>query len=212
MEEGPKLHLIRPPLPALLLALCLGLAGTAQAAAAWHAMGERLQALNTRILQDRARLIRVSDTYLTTDDISEDDFNWLKTTAELYGLQPRQRGDKNFFNALLSRIDAVPPSLALGQGWLEYAWRKAPPDACRHHCTPLLAPEDMHAWVHALNTGQRHVGFRARRGELRRQQKPLTAAGLAPALEPLTSEGPGYTHRLLGVIRRLRLDRWDPKS
>lgn len=214
MEKGPELHLSRRAGPALLLVLCLGAGATAHAAPpAWHTMGERLKTLNTGILADRERLLRVSATYLRTDDINEDDFNWLKTTAEQYGLQPRQRGDQNFFNALISRIDAVPPSLALAQGWLEYGWRNpAAEPGCRRHCTPLLPPEDMHAWVHAVNTAPRYAAFRTAREALRQRQQPLTATGLAPSLEPLTSEGPRYTRRLQAVIQRLRLDRWDPKT
>jgi hypothetical protein len=37
----------------------------------------------------------------------------------------------------------------------------------------------------------------------------LSAGNLAPALEPLTSEGKAYTRRLQTITRQLRLDRWD---
>lgn len=198
-------------LTAGLLSLPVG-AAPAAGPASWKTMGERLALLNTRIEADRRRLIEVSDRYLSSDEISEEDFNWLKSTAEAYGLQPRQRGDRNFFNALLARIDVVPPSLALGIGWLESGWRNRRPAACSPPCSPVLAPEDMHGWVHALNTAERYAAFRAARLKLRQQGKPVSAAALAPALEPMTSEGRAYTRRLNAMIQRLRLDRWDPKT
>jgi hypothetical protein len=109
----------------LLFLSCLWIAvpATAKPAAPHAAMGERLQTLNRQILADRDRASGIAERYLGTDEISEDDFNWLKITAEKYGLEPRQRGDQRFFTALLDRIDVVPPSLALALGWLEYGWR-----------------------------------------------------------------------------------------
>lgn len=202
---------------AVLGMTCLSTASAALSAKspAYAVMGERLQTLNHQILADRSRLSGVAEQYLSSGDLSEEDFNWLKITAEKYGLQPRRRGDENFFKALLSRIDAVPPSLALAQGWLEYGWllpkssAKATP---RSGAARMLPPEDMHAWVHALNTEDRYAAFRRLREDLRRRHKPLTAKALAPALEPITSEGPRYTARINTVIHRLRLDRWDPKT
>lgn len=176
---------------------------------AYAVMGQRLQTLNNQILADRSRLSGVADQYLSSGDLSEEDFNWLKITAEKYGLQPRRRGDETFFKALMSRIDAVPPSLALAQGWLEYGWLP-PKNTAR--AARMLPPEDMHAWVHALNTEDRYAAFRRLRENLRRRHQPLTAKALAPALEPITSEGPHYTARIITVIHRLRLDRWDPKT
>ena len=176
---------------------------------AYAVMGQRLQTLNNQILADRSRLSSVADQYLSSGDLSEEDFNWLKITAEKYGLQPRRRGDETFFKALMSRIDAVPPSLALAQGWLEYGWLP-PKNTAR--AARMLPPEDMHAWVHALNTEDRYAAFRRLRENLRRRHQPLTAKALAPALEPITSEGPHYTARIITVIHRLRLDRWDPKT
>ena len=176
---------------------------------AYAVMGQRLQTLNNQILADRSRLSGVADQYLSSGDLSEEDFNWLKITAEKYGLQPRRRGDETFFKALMSRIDAVPPSLALAQGWLEYGW--LPPKSTAR-AARMLPPEDMHAWVHALNTEDRYAAFRRQREDLRRRHQPLTAKALAPALEPITSEGPHYTARIITVIHRLRLDRWDPKT
>ena len=211
----------RPVMASLLFLSCLWIAvpATAKPATPHAAMGERLQTLNRQILADRDRASGIAERYLGTDEISEEDFNWLKITAEKYGLEPRQRGDQRFFTALLDRIDVVPPSLALALGWLEYGWRPRSdnrlPTACLGSCRKwrpglaVPAPEDMHAWVHQLNTDPRYAPFRARRSELRRLQRPLSAGNLAPALEPLTSEGKAYTRRLQTITRQLRLDRWD---
>lgn len=205
-------------LPALFL-LCLT-AFTCEARnaqPAWTAMGVRLQTLNREILADRERVAAIANQYLNSDDISEDDFNWLKLNAEKYGLEPRQRGDRNFFNALLSRMDVVPPSLALAQGWLEYGWRQSPPTRFPPACAPRclardrsLAPEDMHAWVHTLNTEPMGASFRNLRSQLRQQNRKLSAEAMMAALEPLTSERARYTQRLKAVIHQQKLNRWDP--
>lgn len=211
----------KPRLLPRLLAVGLSLiAAAAQARPApspWAAMGVRLQTLNREILADRQRVDAIARQYLSSDDISEDDFNWLKLNAEKYGLEPRQRGDRNFFNALLSRMDVVPPSLALAQGWLEYGWRKPKPTRFPPACAPrcmagnrTLAPEDMHAWVLTINTEPAGANFRTVRAQLRQQKRPLSGRTLAPALEPLTSEHGRYTARLTTVIRQFKMDRWDP--
>lgn len=206
----------RPWLAFILLSLATMTCEARNNAPAWAAMGSRLQTLNQQILADRERVNMIAGLYLSSDDISEEDFNWLKLSAEKYGLEPRQRGDRNFFNALLSRMDIVPPSLALAQGWLEYGWRKSTtrfPPACVPRCTTrnrIPAPEDMHAWVHAINTEPQGAAFRAVRSQLRLQNRKPTALALIAALEPLTSERAGYSQRIRAVIKQQKLDRWDP--
>lgn len=197
---------IRPSrlVPALLLALAPGsYALTVQPP-------DAAVALNRQILSDRARLTTIADHYLQSDDISEADFLWLKSLAEQYGLQPRQRGDQSFFNALLARVDMIPASLLAAHAMLEGR------PTGQSHCGPCRAPHslikpaapDWPAIFRAVNTGPAFDTFRLSRSKLRRSGRSLQGAELAPAAGGLVS-GEGYGIRLEHTIRTLRLGRLD---
>lgn len=190
--------------PALLLALAPGA----------HALSvqppDAAAAINRQILADRTRLTAIADRYLQSDDISEADFLWLKTLAEQYGLQPRQRGDRSFFNALLARVDIIPASLLAAHAMLEGR------PAGRTHCGPCQAPHslmkpaapDWPAIFRAMNTDPAFDAFRLGRSKLRQSGRPLQGADLAPAAGGLIS-GRSYGIRLEHTIRTLRLSRLD---
>ena len=72
--------------------------------------------VNEQILQDRARLWKLSASQNTGERLSAVDRLWLAVMAERYGTK---RGN---IGALLNRHDVVPPSLALAQAASESAW------------------------------------------------------------------------------------------
>lgn len=197
---------IRPSrlVPALLLALA------PDAYALSVQPPDAAAALNRQILSDRARLTAIADQYLQSDDISEADFLWLKALADQYGLQPRQRGDQSFFNALLARVDIIPASLLAAHALLEGR------HAGQAQCGPCRAPHslmkpaapDWPAIFRAVNTDPAFDSFRLSRSKLHLSGRSPRGTELAPTAGGLIS-GQGYGNRLEHTIRTLRLGRLD---
>lgn len=173
--------------------------------------------LNREIRTEREHLQIVATHYLQTDDLSEDDFLWLKTTADRYGLQPRRRGDQSFFNALLQRVDRVPPSILAAHALLEGRAAAASGGDARR-CLPCRSPHaftatrtDWRALFQAVNHDASFERFRQRRADARLAGQAPQGADLSISAGSLVS-GPGYGQRLQHVIQVLHLGRLDRQA
>jgi len=72
--------------------------------------------VNETILADRARLSRVIDEVRSGQALAAKDEVWLAELSARYEVEPGN------FEALLKRVDIVPPSLALAQAAVESGW------------------------------------------------------------------------------------------
>jgi Bax protein len=146
---------------------------------------------------------------------------WLDTVADWYGAEPGDAAD------LLSRIDAVPPSLALAQAaqesgwgtsrfalrgnalfgqrsWGETAEGLAPADAERRDFRVRAFPDLMsavRAYLHNLNSHRAYDDLRARRAQARAQGVPVHALELVRGLKNYSEEGPDYVAALSELIQ-----------
>jgi Bax protein len=154
---------------------------------------------------------------------------WLDAIAHWYGANPGDAAD------LLSRIDAVPPSLALAQAAQESGWGTsrfalranalfgqrswgdaapglAPREAARSDFKVRAFPDLMsgvRAYLHNLNSHPAYQDLRERRARARALGMPPHALDLVQSLTRYSEEGTAYVEALSELIRSNRLEALD---
>lgn len=182
---------------------------------------------NRQLLIDRARIDRIESELTNEDDISRDDFFWLKETAEHYDLDPAARRNPEFFNSLRKRVDIIPASLIIAQAALESGWGRSQVthesnNFFGHYCygkdCGVPAPgagdlrifksptDSVRAYMHNLNSHAAYRKLRSARAALRANGKPVTGTLLAPNLAAYSERGDAYSADVLTLIRANDLD------
>ena len=154
---------------------------------------------------------------------------WLESVTHWYGVEPGNAAD------LLSRIDAVPPSLALAQAAQESGWGTSrfalranalfgqrswgdaaigltPGEAERQDFKVRAFPDLMsavRAYLHNLNSHPAYQDLRDRRARARALGAPLHALELVRGLESYSEEGADYVAALSELIRSNQLQGLD---
>lgn len=99
-----------PPAAPAVDALALARAERAREA---QALLPAIRAANRQALADRARLMQVEQLFLQHDEISREDFEWIKALADARDMDPRARRNNEFFAELRRRVDSVPEAMVL---------------------------------------------------------------------------------------------------
>ncbi len=174
---------------------------------------------NAELRQARAKVITALDAR-AAGRLGVTDALWLESVAEWYGAAPGDAAD------LLSRIDAVPPSLALAQAAQESGWgtsrfairanalfgqRSWGDDA--EGLTPAAAERQdfkvrgfpdlmsaVRAYLHNLNSHRAYQDLRQRRARARALGTPLHALNLVGGLKSYSEEGQSYVLALSELI------------
>jgi len=154
---------------------------------------------------------------------------WLDSVAEWFGAEAGDAAD------LLSRIDVVPPSLALAQAAQESGWGTsrfalranalfgqrswgggakglAPKEADRQDFKVRAFPDLMSAvrsYLHNLNSHRAYQDLRDRRARARALGTPLEALDLIGGLTSYSEEGAAYVAALSDLIRSNELQAFD---
>lgn len=186
-----------------------------------------VQEENRRLLVDRERITRIEDELAHEDDISRDDFEWLKHMAGHYNLDPKARRNTEFFRSLRRRVDAVPAALVIAQAAIESGWGRSQVtreanNFFGHYCyeagcgTPAPGAGDLRvfaspgdsvrAYMHNLNSHAAYRPLRKKREELRARSQRMTGQALAPALTAYSERGDAYVADVLAMIRANDLD------
>ncbi len=181
-----------------------------------------VQAENKRLLIDRARITRIEQELTTEDDISRDDFEWLKKMAGDYNLDPAARRNPEFFNSLRRRVDILPAALIIAQAAIESGWGRAQiaretNNFFGHYCydkacgapapgagdlRTFRAPGDsVRAYMHNINSHPAYRQLRTQRENLRAAGQPLTGSALANYLTAYSERGDAYVADVHTVIR-----------
>ena len=184
---------------------------------------------NQRILGKRERLQQITFRLMEGQPISVEMRDWLGRLADEYGAEPDR------IDVLLSRVDAVPVSLALAQAANESGWGTSRfslegnaffgqwTTAGGRGMVPRERPEGMtykvrafdrlidsvHAYMLNLNTHRSYRKFRAMRQDLREAGEPLDGMMLAGALKSYSELGDEYVAMLRGIIRVNDLEAFD---
>jgi Bax protein len=184
---------------------------------------------NAHIAVERRRLRHVIERRTAGQKLAPDLEDWLA------GLAKRYKGSVDQLDALLLRVDTVPPSLVLAQAAAESGWGTSrfaiEGNAIFGQWTtsggkglvPLGRPEgetykvrsfdrlidSVNAYLLNLNSHRPYRRFRKIRAELRQAGKPLDGAKLAAGLQHYSETGQEYVDLLRGIIRKNRLSPLD---
>lgn len=173
---------------------------------------------NDRLREDRARIERLRKANLTETAMRTRDRKWLARMTKRYGTKPMA------FDALLRRVDVVPPRLAIAQAVQESGWGTSrfarTGNALFGQHAPvgdgaMTAKGDTAVGMKAFDTIQRSVlsymvninrhraygPFRSMRAGMRNEGRPMDAIALAGTLGRYSEEGPLYVERLRIVMR-----------
>lgn len=173
---------------------------------------------NDRLREDRARLQRLQRADNAERTFGKRDRRWMARMAKVYRTKPMA------FDALLQRVDVVPPRLAIAQAVQESGWGTSRfarvGNALFGQHAPvgegaITAKGDSTVGMKAFDTIQRSVlgymqnlnshpaygQFRRMRAQMRQSDRPMDAMALAGSLGRYSEEGPLYIERLRTVIQ-----------
>lgn len=186
-----------------------------------------IQAENRRLLKDRERITRIEGELTNEDDISKDDFDWIKQMAGDYDLDPAARRNSEFFNSLRRRVDTVPASLIIAQAALESGWGRSQVtresnNFFGHYCygkdcgVPAPGAGDLRAfdspeasvkaYIHNINSHAAYRQLRKFREETRKSGKPAPGSRYAQFISAYSERGSAYIADVLSIIRSNDLD------
>lgn len=185
--------------------------------------------VNDEISADRRRLLRLKTEAGQGRKLPAADRLWLAVMSEVYDVN---RGD---LTELLSRVDVVPPSLALAQAAEESGWgtsrfvregnalfgqwtfdkttglvpiRRDSGRTHRVRAFPSLV-HGVRAYVRNLNTHRAYRHLRRQRAAMRRDGAHLDGMGLTGTLTGYSERGEDYVQTIQSIIRANRLEKLD---
>ena len=188
---------------------------------------------NAAIQAEREKVVALS----TVTTLSEQDQQWLKAIAEKYRVPNATAFDAPFFTELLTRVDVLPPSLALAQSANESAWGtsrfarkgnnffgqwcftrgcgmvpKARDGGAVHEVE--IFPDttaSVRSYLRNLNSHGTYQHLRDLRAAQRKKQEPVTGVLLAQGLKGYSSRGEEYVKELVAMINFNKLEQYDTK-
>jgi uncharacterized FlgJ-related protein len=203
----------------------------------FRAMGPLILRANELILADRERVQAVAKTVAAGGPVAPADRDWVLPLAVRYGVAESADAalDAALLNALLERVDVVPPALALAQaaeesGWGtsrfaaegnalfgQWSWGKQGIKPEQHRAalgdygiaafeSPL---QSVLAYMNNLNTHDAYAGLRAKRAELRKAGQVPTGRELSETLDKYSERGEAYVDSLQSLMTTNRLDPTD---
>lgn len=160
---------------------------------------------------------------------------WLSALAHRYELDDFVTTNTEHWQALLVRVDIIPPSLALAQAANESAWGtsrfaregnnyfgqwcyssgcgmvpEARDNDDRHEVARFAsARQSVRRYVNNINTHYAYADLRERRAQLRAAGEPISGLALAPALINYSQRGQAYVDELESIIRFNDLTAYD---
>ncbi|MEQ8357382.1 MAG: glucosaminidase domain-containing protein [Kiloniellaceae bacterium] len=184
--------------------------------------------VNAELRRARAKVVAALDARAAGRQGATDAL-WLDAVAQWYGADPRDAVD------LLSRIDVVPPSLALAQAAQESGWGTSrfaqranalygqrawgadadglkPAEAERQDFKVRAFPDLLSAvrsYFHNLNSHRAYADLRDRRARARTLGTPLHALDLVGGLKSYSEEGKTYVLALSELIESNELQGLD---
>jgi len=190
---------------------------------------------NYEILKQRDEIKRLQSDFLRGESLGRKDRAYLDELLEEYKFDPVEVITEETFRHLLTRVDEIPPSLALSQAALESAWGtsrfaqqgynlfgmwcyepgcglvpKRRPRGKTYEVANYESPRDSFlAYFRNLNTNRHYLSMRAIRRAHRSRELAVSGYDLAEGLDRYSQEGPRYISKVQSVIRSNRLTRFD---
>lgn len=199
----------------------------------FRAIGPLALRNNELVLQDREKI----QALLAQPDAASAAYpEWFEKLAQDYGLDPADYADKaKLGEALLQRVDVIPPSLVLAQAAEESGWGTSRfaftgnalfgqwtwggqgirPEQQRsgrgdYKIAAFDAPlQSVQAHARNLNTHNAYSQFRTRRAQLRANNERISGNKLVDALSSYSERGLDYVKSLRSIINYNNLDDTD---
>ena len=191
--------------------------------------------VNEEIMDDRKRLDRLSAEQTQNKTVSGADQKWFEELAHDYGMSPpageeRVGLNKRIAEALLRRVDVIPPSLILAQGAVESAYgssrfavegnslfgqwhfgkglvpARQRTELGDYRIATFDSPLDsIRSYANNLNSNRAYIPFRTMRADARAQGQSLRGGPLAGGLLAYSEKGQEYISLLRSLIARNQL-------
>jgi Bax protein len=186
-----------------------------------------VRAVNSRIRDQRVRLIDLYRIFTGEGTLGEEDLRRLRDLCERYRVEWRSPPDREMFSSLLLRVDTVPLELALAQAANESGWgtsrfarkgnnifgewcfkpgcglvpRERYPGKV-HEVAVFSSPIDsLRSYMNKLNSHPAYRPFRILRYEMRLRGRRPDGYTLAKGLTKYSSLRQEYVERIQGMIR-----------
>jgi len=174
--------------------------------------------VNEQIGADRQRLLKIKGDLVAGVQMSADDVQWVLGLADSYD-QPDADVD-----ALLRKVDVVPPSLALAQAIEESGWGTSRIARLQNALFGQFGEEASGDWdyksfgslyeavesyMRNLNTHRAYREFRQARAKMRSQQGEIDGWELAHTLHRYSERGDDYVRGLHSIMRDNNLEAFD---
>ena len=190
---------------------------------------------NQRVAVVREKLTVLLTQQQQQEELNAEQLQWLNGLVKQYRLKARQKDSEQLLEALLLRVDEVPPSLALAQSANESAWGTSrfavkgnnlfgqwcfregcglvPSDRdgdAVHEVARFSSPRaSVESYIHNLNTNPAYRELREIRAHQRVAEQGLSGQTIAMGLGKYSSRGEEYIRELQAMIRVNKLDELD---
>ncbi len=194
-----------------------------------------IQQENQRLDALRLKLWRLANYLNAGYGLAPDTAAWLRRLAKTYKLDGDPVSDRKTRDALVRRVDVIPPSLALAQAAIESAWGQSRftrvannlfgiwthdpkkgvlplnrVDGKKHFVRKFAdAGESLRYYGHLLNTQPAYRKLRRLRFEQRLRGEPVSGLVLAGGLDSYSARGRDYVIMVRNLIRQNDWQRYD---
>lgn len=182
---------------------------------------------NHRVLRKRAQLLELKSQLEKEKSLSTEQSLWLQRLADSYSVAYAADDQKTAIAALLKRLNAIPPSLAIAQAANETAWGTSRfategnnyfgqwcySEGCglvptgrgeglRHEVRsfPTVA-DSVRSYLYTLNSGQAYARLRHIRQQQQDREGQFTGVELATGLAKYSERGADYVASIQHLIK-----------
>jgi len=173
---------------------------------------------NEQIGADRQHLLKIKSDLVAGVQMSAEDVQWVLSVADAYD-QPDADVD-----ALLKKVDVIPPSLALAQAIEESGWGTSRVARTQNalfgqfgesasgdwdYMSFATLDEAVASYMRNLNTHRAYREFRAIRSKMRSRQGEIDGWELAATLHRYSERGDDYVRGIHSIMRDNNLEAYD---
>lgn len=187
----------------------------------------KVQRANDQIIDERRRLLEITDSIEQSQELSSRDREWLQSLALNYRVKADPTTNEQARQELVNRVDTIPASLVLAQAANESAWGTArfarvgnnffgiwcwvrncgmvpterAPDRKHEVASFDTVDAGVRYYLLTLNSHPAYADLRDIRSEARENQKTVTGIALAAGLQRYSERGAAYIREIRSMIR-----------
>lgn len=193
-----------------------------------------IQRANQEILLQRRHLLKLQHLYQQHHSLPETDVYWLQNLADEYDVDAFGVTDANAWQSLVTRVDIIPPALAIAQAVEESQWgtSRFAQEANNYYgercfsegcgIIPANRPAGSHfevqtfeseydsvkSYLHTLNTHTEYLYLRQLRFWQRQNNEPISGLSLVQGLSHYSTRGDAYVQTIQHIIEKYQLQQY----